>query len=184
MRLLLPDELVLLDTSGADEAARRLRALKMAATEALGTPLLAALMPNFSVDAEWLQSIETSALARSAGDLRDFIRPYLDDSPVETTTLEPHVNLGAVRAAELNAASPASVEAFLPLLIPAGPPGEGVGRYLSDYRAALIELFGQTAQASLAVRTTRMTAANPALDDRLSALAGAVAQAYGQLAVA
>jgi hypothetical protein len=184
MRLLLPDELVLYESSAVGEASQRLRTLKIAATEALGTPLLAALMPSFSVDAEWLQSIETAALARAAGDLREFIRPFLDDLPLEDLPLESRTNLGSLLAAELAATSQASVEAFLPLLIPAGPSDDAVGVHLAAYRVALIELFGQTAQSSLAVRTTRMTAPNPALDDRLAALAGAVQQAYGQLAVA
>jgi hypothetical protein len=184
VRLLLPDELTLVASDANEEAARRLRSLKMAATEALGTPLLAALMPNFSVDSEWLQSIETPALARSAADLRDFIRPHLDDQSPGDGVGTPRTNFGPIRAAELKANSAASVEAFLPLLVPGGPASDEVGRRLIDYRAALIELFGQTAHASLAVRTTRMTQANPALDDRLSALAGAVQQAAGQLAVA
>jgi hypothetical protein len=184
VRLLLPDELTLVASDGNEEAARRLRSLKMAATEALGTPLLAALMPNFSVDSEWLQSIETPALARTAADLRDFIRPHLDDQSPGDPVGAPRSNYGPIRAAELKTNSGASVEAFLPLLVPAGPASDEVGRRLIDYRTALIELFGQTAHASLAVRTTRMTQANPALDDRLAALAGAVQQAAGQLAVA
>ena len=61
MRLLLPDEIALVDVEANETASRQLRTLKIAATEALGTPLLAALMPNFTLDEEWLRSIETPA---------------------------------------------------------------------------------------------------------------------------
>ncbi len=185
MRLLLPDEIVVAEPSRADLLNRQLRALKIAATEALGTPMLSALMPNFSVDAEWLHAIEPPHLARAAAALREGLRPHVTECarPI-LDRRNPRLSLAALTRAEFDLVATSSVDAFLPLLLPADNDGGEVGQRLCEYRARLLELFGQTAQTPLGVRLSRLVLPNPALDDGLAALVAAIRGAFAHLSVA
>jgi hypothetical protein len=184
VRLLLPDDIVI-DDAVRDEAGRRLRALKMAATEALGTPLLAALMPNFTVDEEWLRSIETPAVARAAAALREVLVAHAGDGPA-TYALEDassHMSYGTLRRADVERGA-GGLDAFLASLVACDGATPGVSAALRAYKTASIDLFGQTAHASTAVRTTRLATPNPILDERLAALCAEIDGAFGSLAVA
>jgi hypothetical protein len=184
MRLLLPDEIVIADAAANDAAARQLRALKIAATEALGTPLLAALMPNFSIDEEWLRSIETPALARAAAALRETLSEHAGEEKASSLASTTHVSVGTLRRSDLDRAASAGLDAFLAALIPDEGAGPELAGCLADYKSALVELFGQTAQASATVRITRLATPNPVLDERLAAVAREIDRAFGRLAVA
>ncbi len=185
MRLLLPDEVVLADDNARDAAGRQLRALKIAATEALGTPLLAALMPSFTLDEEWLRSIETPALARAAATLRETLREHAGDGDADVPSApSERLSTGTLRRAEVERAERGGLDAFLAALIPCEGATPEIAGTLSDYKAALVELFGQTAQASATVRITRLATPNPVLDERLSAVAREIDRAFGRLAVA
>ena len=67
LRLLVPDEVCCADSAVQREAQQQLRMLREATAETLGNPLLAAFMPNFSVTPSWLESLETSEIARALG---------------------------------------------------------------------------------------------------------------------
>lgn len=182
MRLLLPDEVILADAEANESAARQLRALKMAATEALGTPLLAALMPNFTLDEEWLRSIETPALARAAAALRDTLNEHANQgAPVPASSTQ--ISIGSLSRTEIERAGN-GLDAFLATLIPCEGGAPDLAGCLRDYKAALLELFGQTSQASTTVRTTRLATPNPVLDERLAAVAREIDRAFGRRAVA
>ncbi len=181
MRLLLPDEVVLADADANETAARQLRALKMAATEALGTPLLAALMPNFTLDEEWLRSIETPALARAAAALRDTLREHANEEASLVSAA--HISVGSLSLTEIERVG-SGLDAFLAALIPCEGGTPELAGCLRDYKVALVELFGQTSQASTTVRTTRLATPNPVLDERLAAVAREIERAFGRRAVA
>jgi len=186
MRLLLPDEIAIVDVEANETAARQLRTLKIAATEALGTPLLAALMPNFTLDEEWLRSIETPALARAAAALRDTLAEHVVTmtEPYAALATSPHLSIGTLRRPDIERAAQGGLDSFLAALIPCEGATPELAARLVEYKASLVELFGQTAQASATVRTTRLATPNPVLDERLAAVAREIDRAFGRLAVA
>lgn len=179
MRLLLPDE-VLCGDPGVDAAANEhLRALRDAAAETLGQPLLAAFMPNFSVTAEWLETLDAPATARSLAQLRHVIAPHgapratrIDLSPDRTAMV------ATIEAAELSATSDLSLDAILPVFIPYRSFFPELTARLSAYRRSLIDLFGQTASSAKLVRLTQMAEPCHALDDRLWQLVGAMTASF------
>ena len=183
MRLLIPDEVTCGDPLGDIESMRHLHALRAAAVETLGRPLLAAFMPNFTVSAEWLGTIDSPAAARALAGLRDAVTPYVEDD-VAPRADNPALTVGAIGRYELLGASAASVEALLPVLIPTASPNATLAARLGDYRRMLIAVFGQTARSSETVRLNQMAQPNHALDDRLWQLVGAVGEAFDGLAVA
>jgi hypothetical protein len=185
MRMLLPNEVLLPNVTAVAEAARQLAALRSAATEALGAPLLAALIPQFNVDAEWLESIEGPALVKALAALRESIAPHVAESIVPVPAPEvPNALTGAIRTEEYHAARSAGADAFLPLLIPECSAHEVLSQRLREYRGALLELFGQTARTAASVRLKQMTLPNHVLDDRLWNLAGALQDAFDERTVA
>jgi hypothetical protein len=186
MRLLLPDEIVIAHEGANETAARQLRVLKIAATEALGTPLLAALMPNFNVDEEWLRSIETPALARAAAALRETLTAHSGrgDERYAPPANAPRLSVGTLRRRDFEGAAGNGLDAFLAALIPSEGATPELAARLSEYKEALVELFGQTAQAPATVRTTRLANPNPVLDERLTAVAREIDRAFSRLAVA
>src|SRR5665213_2242320 len=185
MRMLLPDELVLPDPDIGMEAGRQLASLRSAATEALGGPLLAALVPQFAIDSSWLESIETPTLAKALAGVRESVAPHIT---VELGTLgepdSPDILVGTIRFAEYQAARNEGADAFIPLLIPQRSTHEVLSQRLREYRSALLELFGQTARTSTSVRLKQMTIPNHVLDDRLWNLAGALQDAFDDRTVA
>ena len=185
MRMLLPDELVLPDPDIGMEAGRQLASLRSAATEALGGPLLAALVPQFAIDSSWLESIETPTLAKALAGVRESVAPHIT---VELGTLgepdSPDMLVGTIRFAEYQAARNEGADAFIPLLIPQRSTHEVLSQRLREYRSALLELFGQTARTSTSVRLKQMTIPNHVLDDRLWNLAGALQDAFDDRTVA
>ena len=183
MRLLVPDEVTCYDALGDVEAMRHLHALRAAAVETLGRPLLTAFMPNFSVSAQWLATIDSIAAVQALAGLRDAIVPYVDDEAT-VPALEASWTVGAVERRELLGASAASVEALLPVLIPTTSPHVVLTQRLCEYRRMLIDVFGQTARSAEIVRVNAMAQTNHALDDRLWQLVGAVGEAFDGLAVA
>jgi hypothetical protein len=185
MRMLLPDEILVPNSTAGDEVATRLAALRSAATEALGAPLLGALIPQFSVSAEWLESIETPALVKALAGLREAIAPYVSETSLAAISPESKETLtGTIRSAEYQSARNEGADAFLPLLIPERSTHEGLSQRLHEYRSALIELFGQTARTAAAVRLKQMTLPNHVLDDRLWNLAGALQDAFDDRTIA
>lgn len=184
MRLLIPDDIACDDMLASVEAMRHLQALRAAAVESLGKPLLAACMPGFSISSEWLATLESSREARAIAGLREALLPYADDGerPIETPLGEALQTVGTIARRELLPENATSVEAFLPLLIPSTAHDAALGLRLAEYRRLLVELFAQTARASEAVRMHQMAQPNHSLDDRLWQLVGAAAEAFGSFA--
>jgi len=183
IRLLLADEIACGDPAVERDAIRHLHAVRTAATEALGRPLLAASMPNFAVSAAWLESIETPATARALAGLRKAIETSAtDDRP--PAPREPRRSLGAIGRSELAAAPAGSVDALLPLLVTTEFASDDVTTAARAYRHEALDAFAQVADASEAVRLNAMARANRALDDRLSVLVRTIGEAHDGLAVA
>jgi hypothetical protein len=184
MRLLVPDIVVCGEAQTDVEALRHLHALRAASIETLGRPLLAAFMPNFAVNEEWLDSLDRPGAARALAGLRDALLPLANENPIAAAELEPSWTVAAIGKRELGAASAANVEALLPLFIPYASPVDVLTEKLAGYRTSLIDIFGQTALSASAVRLNLMAEPNHTLDDRLSQLARAVNETFGGLAVA
>ncbi len=184
MRLLIPDEIACDDMLASVEAMRHLQALRAAAVESLGKPLLAACMPGFSITSEWLETLESSREARAIAGLREALLPFADDDEdsIETPSGDALSTNGTIARRELLPESATSVEAFLPLLIPTTARDAALGLRLAEYRRLLIELFAQTARAGEPVRLHQMAQPNHSLDDRLWQLVGAAAEAFGGFA--
>jgi hypothetical protein len=89
-----------------------------------------------------------------------------------------------LRKADVDRAAGSGLDAFLAVLIPCEGATPELAARLLEYKTALVELFGQTAQASATVRTTRLATPNPVLDERLAAVAREIDGAFGRLAVA
>jgi hypothetical protein len=184
-RLLLPDEITMGDAPADATAARQLHALRSAVAQTLGHPLLAACMPNFCVTSEWLDELDNVGTARALGALRDALLPYVDDdASLEPGGLDAYRTVGMVTRRELLAAPSASVEALLPVLIPCQSVHVRLTEKLAGYRSALVDVFAQTAGSAKAVRLNAMSQPNPALDDRLWQLVGAVGESFDGLVVA
>ena len=125
-------------------------------------------------------------MARSAAALRDTLSDYAENEDA-APTIPPaasHISVGILRRDELESASGAGLDAFLAALIPCDGATPELAASLAEYKSALIELFGQTARASAAVRTNRLATPNPVLDERLACVAGEIDRAFGRLAVA
>ena len=182
MRLLVPDTI----TCGAPDAdaaaSLHLRALRSAALETLGRPLIAAFMPTFAVTPEWLDTIDSAEAARALSGLRAAIAPHVSDEPRVAPGDDPASTYGVVRESELRASPATSVEALLPLLVANVSVYDDVTERLTSYRQALSELFGATAQSAETVRLGQMAQPNHTLDDRLWQLVGAVGERFGGLA--
>ncbi|MBD5655820.1 MAG: hypothetical protein IAI50_11670 [Candidatus Eremiobacteraeota bacterium] len=185
VRLLLPDEIATGDGPADVDAGQQLQALRVAAAQALGRPLLAACMPNFSVTPEWLDELDSVGAARAIAGLRDAILPHVNDDPA-VQIMEPpaRCTVGVITRRDLLATPPANVEALLPVLMPYGSHVPKLTEKLYEYRCALIEVFGQTANSAEAVRLNAMSQTNHALDDRLWQLVGTIGESFGGLAVA
>ena len=184
MRLLVPDEVSCGDSEADREVAQHLRALRNATAETLGRPLLAAFMPNFSVTPEWLDTLDDPAAARALASVRDVVARYATDEPNPCESDDPGWTHGDVLRSHLTIAPLANVEAALPLLIANVSRFAAVTEKLTDYRRALIELCGQTAESVETVRLKQMAQPNHTLDDRLWQLVGTVGECFGGLAVA
>jgi len=183
IRLLLADDIACGDQAVQRDAIRHLHAVRLAANEALGRPLLAASMPNFAVSAAWLESIETPATARALAGLRNAIETSATDDPPPAPS-EPRRSLGTIGRSELAAAPAGSVDALLPLLVTTEFASDDVTAAARAYRQEALDAFAQVADASEAVRLNAMARANRALDDRLSVLVRAIGEAHDGLAVA
>jgi hypothetical protein len=181
MRLLLPDEIVLSDSDLSADATRYLEALRSGANNALNEPLLAAFMPHFKIDPSWLGSIETPAIVAAASRLRDILdrQTGIADLSASPSELD-----GTIDQDEWLRWGSAGGDTFLALLLPNRARHPSVAQRLGDYRAALVDLFGQMAQAPATVRSSQMTQSNPLLDDRLWNLTGAFQDAWGVNSVA
>jgi hypothetical protein len=177
LRLLLADALVL-NGEVSTEAKRRLETVRTIAADALNAPLLSAFMPQFSIDAAWLDSIEPPSLGKAVAALRKCIEPYLCEDAADISGDDAMLQ-GTILRREWDAASATSLDAFLPLLIPCNALDRTVAQRLLEYRTALLELFGQMAQTSRTVRLKQMTVSNHVLDERLWNLAGAFQDAFG-----
>jgi hypothetical protein len=185
MRLLVPDEIACGDEAANPGATGHLQMLRAATTETLGRPLLAAFMPNFSVSPEWLETIDTPAVARALADLRGAVLPFADDvARIEAAELADGFSVGALTRHELVDTGQASADAFLATLVPSHSPNALLEQHLEGYRSALCDVFAQTARSVEAVRLGRMSETNHALDDRLWQLVGAVGATLDALAVA
>ncbi len=176
MRLLLADSLAL--DGDAAEANRRLDSVRTIAADALNAPLLSAFMPQFAIDAAWLDAIEPPSLGKAVAALRNSIEPYPCEEPIAVTDFDAMLG-GTISRHEWNAAPATSIDAFLPLLIPHSALDRNVAHRMQEYRRGLLELFGQVAQTSRTVRLKQMTSANHVLDERLWNLAGAFQDACG-----
>jgi len=182
MRLLVPDEIRCGDPALDATAASALQALRDAAVETLGGPLLEAFMPNFTVTAEWLDALDAPAGARALAHLRTTIESInvVRSTPVEFEP-ESESTVGTIFAAELSATAGLSLDAMLPVLIPYRSSFPEIDERLAAYRHALIELFGQTARSAKLVRLTQMAEPCHALDDRLWQLVGTIGESFGGL---
>ena len=142
-------------------------------------------MPNFTVTSEWLQTIEGAGEARAIAGLRDALLPYVEDEGMAPAPeADTACTVGTIARHELLALGALSVDAFLPILIPAASHDAALTRCLLSYRQLLIELFGQTARCGELVRLNQMAQPNHSLDDRLWQLAGAAGEAFGGQALA
>ncbi len=179
LRLLVPDEVSCADTIAQGEAQQHLATLRAAVAETLGNPLLAAFMPNFSVTPAWLQSLETSEVARALASFRGLIAPHLPDAaPAKPWTSENlEETLGFLTRKEL-LETPFAIEAGLALLIPHASAAGELSQSLGIYRAQLGELFGQMAETPEKTRLTTMTQPNHVLDDQLWQLVSAIARTF------
>jgi hypothetical protein len=184
MRLLVPDEISCGECEADGEIAQHLRTLRSATTETLGRPLLAAFMPNFSVTPDWLDTLDEPAAARALSGLREVLTAHVTNEPSRYETADSDWTHGEVLRSQLTIAPLASVEATLPLLIANVSTFGSITEKLTDYRRALLELFGQTAESVETVRLKQMAQPNHTLDDRLWQLVGAVGEHFGGLAVA
>jgi hypothetical protein len=185
MRLLVPDRIECGDATVCEAAATALRTLQAAATETLGRPLLAAFMPNFSVTPEWLDSIETAALASAIAALRNVVIPHAaanaDVGRISATGID---SVGMPTARELAGEAVACADAFLAALLPARAENATLSGSLEAYRSSLVDAFRQTSRSIETVRLGRMSEPNHVLDDRLWQLVGVVSETFGGLAVA
>lgn len=179
MRLLLASEIVISDQAAIAEINRRLDDLRSAATDALNAPLLSAFMPHFSIDVAWLESIEPPSLTDAVARLRQSLGPHVAAAPILHETGVEAMLSGAILFEEWSAVHPTNIDAFIPLLIPHHAADPAVTQRVGEYRCTLLDLFGQMAHASAAVRFKQMTSANHLLDERLWNLAGAFQDAYG-----
>lgn len=184
MRLLVPDEIACDDDAATLDATRHLQLLRAAATETLGRPLLAAFMPNFCVTPEWLEAIDSAAIARALGDLRETVMPHVARAEIRPSELAEDASIGILTPDRMAAARSASVDAFLPALVASRSANVALADCLESYRSALTDVFEQTARSAEAVRLGRMTEPNHVLDDRLWQLVGTVGATLGALAVA
>jgi hypothetical protein len=185
MRLLIPDEIACGDGEAQREANRRLQTLRAATIETLGRPLLAAYMPTFCVTQEWLETIDSPALARGLAGLRDAIVPFADDGAAfDARDVPEDASIGILRRAELVGPATASADAFLPVLVASQCTNARLTEALAAYRADLMDVFAQTARSSDEVRLGRMSEPSVVLDDRLWQLAGAVESSHAKRAVA
>lgn len=185
MRLLIPDEIACGDGDAQREADRRLQTLRAATIETLGRPLLAAYMPTFCVTQEWLETIDSPALARGLAGLRDAIVPFADDgAALGAHDVPEDASIGVLRRAELVGPATASADAFLPVLVASQCANARLTEALVAYRADLMDVFAQTARSSDEVRLGRMSEPSVVLDDRLWQLAGAVESSQARRAVA
>ncbi|MBC5800197.1 MAG: hypothetical protein GIX03_07925 [Candidatus Eremiobacteraeota bacterium] len=181
MRLLVPDEIVTFDERSRADIALQLHELRAAVAQTFGRPLLSVFMPNFNVDAEWLEMLDSPQAARALAALRDLLLALADDRPDAGAT-EPDWTVSPVLKRDLLVMPAASLEALLPILIPTTAPDPALGARLADYRRTLVEAFGQTVRSAGAVRLGAMTEPHHALDDRLWQLVGAVGTAFGEFA--
>jgi len=184
MRLLVPDEITCGDATADVEAMRHLVALRAAAVETLGRPLLAAFMPNFSISAEWLESLDNPVAARALAGLREAIVPFVCDDTVVPQVDVASDTTGVIERGELERQPASTVESALPIFIASHACDVVLTERLEAYRQTLVEVFGQTARSAEAVRLNAMSQPNHALDDRLWQLVGTVGQSLGGLAVA
>jgi hypothetical protein len=158
--------------------------LRAAATETLGRPLLAAFMPSFCVTAEWLETIDSAAIARALGDVRDAVLPHVAHADFHSSELSDDASIGILTPDRMAGAGSASVDALLPALIASRSANVALADCLESYRSALTDVFEQTARSAEAVRLGRMAEPNHVLDDRLWQLVGTVGATLGALAVA
>jgi hypothetical protein len=179
MRLLLPDEIACGHVACDCVVADQLDILTASAIETLGRPMLAAFMPSFSVTSEWLDSLDDPAAARALSRMRATLMDGADTRAIQDgANGDASVTEGAIALRELTSAPGTSVEALLPLLIANVSPLPSVTEKLTAYRAALTELFGQTAGSAEPVRLSQMALPNHTLDDRLWHLVGVVSDAF------
>jgi hypothetical protein len=183
MRLLLPDAIDCADDVGTSEGMRLLDVVRTSTSETLGRPLLAAFMPNFAVSAEWLETIDTPALARALGDLRGAIVPFAG-APRASRALDRVSCVGTISRADVDGDNVTCVDAFVATLIPSCAADPLLAAHLDAYRSALADVFSQTSRSAEAVRLGRMCEPNHALDDRLWQLVGTVGASFDALAVA
>lgn len=184
MRLLVPDEISCGNAMADAEAMRYLIALRAAAVETLGRPLLAAFMPNFSVSSEWLDSLDNPSAAKAIASLRESILPYASDRFASPVAGDARVTTGTIARQELLTQPVSTVESVLPIFIASHTTNVSLDARFSAYRGALVDVFGQTARSPEAVRLHTMTQPNHSLDDRLWQFVGAVGESLGGVAVA
>jgi hypothetical protein len=179
MRLLLPDAIVCGEAAVDRDIADDLRLLAESATETLGHPMLTAFMPSFSVTSEWLESLDNAVAAKSLSHLRATL---MQRAPARTfgehQSSDVRCTAGTILIDELMSVPVGSAEALLPLLIANVSPLNAVTEKLTAYRAALTELFGQTAGSAEPVRLSQMALPNHTLDDRLWHLVGVVSDEF------
>ena len=121
-------------------------------------------------------------MARAAAALRDTLNEHANQgAPVPASSTQ--ISIGSLSRTEIERAGN-GLDAFLATLIPCEGGAPDLAGCLRDYKAALLELFGQTSQASTTVRTTRLATPNPVLDERLAAVAREIDRAFGRRAVA
>jgi hypothetical protein len=183
MRMLIPDEIATGDRAADAAATRHLGALRDATVETLGRPLLAAFMPNFSVTPVWLDSLDTAAGARALRSLRDTLASATCVDAVPPPP-DPQWICGVTERDRFVASAATGLDAALPLLIAPLAENGALAERLASYRAALVELFEQTARSADAVRLNRMTQPNHVLDDRLWHLVGSIGETFGDVAAA
>jgi hypothetical protein len=180
--LLLPDEVAGVEANDSAALNDCLKDLRSEATSSLGVPLLGALMPNFAVTQDWLDSLGDDTTQQRLQAFRATAE-HSEAAPESPAAAE-HVSRTPLRDARLIDNRPQSLEAALALLIPNLAANSLLTEALTAYRNDLVDLFEQMSSATETVRLKAMSQPNHLLDERLWQLTGTVGELFGPLAVA
>ncbi len=177
-RLLLPDDLIAGEDAAAGGARAHLTDIKAAAVVALGEPLLASLMPDFTPSAAWLATIETPSLA-SALTAFEATLPALV-AAIDVRPASDTVAVSSVLArSDFEAIPAANIDARLALLIPWRTAHAHLSERLGAYRRTLVENFAHVARHPAASRLKQRSQTHDPLDEQLWSLVGALQEAFG-----
>jgi len=184
LRLLVADTIAT-GAPAVDAAANEhLGTLRAALAQALGRPLLDACIPGFTVTPGWLDEREERRAAQALAALRSAVLPYADDGEAQAGEALAQRTVGRLSRETLAAMASGALDASLPALVPCLATVPAVTAALTAYRGEAVRAFGRFAGVPGDATFAAMTRPEPALDDRLWSLAGAIAESFGGIAAA